>query len=234
MSMTEKGKLKAHLRRKGAGLVGVADLAPFGGWITLPEDLLAPYTHAVSLAVPLPDEPVDAIEERPTPEYARAYREANETLDRLAEDAVRWITKRGYKAEAVPASKILDDERLLGSLSHKALARMAGLGWQGKSLLIVTPKYGPRVRLATILTDMPLPPDGPVKNRCGTCTKCTEACPVHAIRNVSTEGRYETREDALVLADCNARTWENVKMPGIGYRICGVCVRACPWGKKKD
>jgi epoxyqueuosine reductase QueG len=128
MSMTEKGNLKAYLRRKGAGLVGVADLVPFRGWITLPEDLLSPYARAVSLAVPLPDEPVDAIEERPTPEYARAYREANETLDRLAEDVIRWTTKRGYKAEAVPASRILDDERLLGSLSHKALARMAGVG----------------------------------------------------------------------------------------------------------
>ncbi len=68
-------------------------------------------------------------------------------------------------------------------ISHKAVARMAGLGWQGKSLLLINPEYGPRVRLVTILTDMPLTPDGPVKNRCGACLECVQACPASAIKN---------------------------------------------------
>ena len=48
---------------------------------------------------------------------------------------------------------------LFGNISHKAVARTEGIGWQGKSLLIVSPQYGPRIRLATVLTDMPLEPD---------------------------------------------------------------------------
>jgi len=62
---------------------------------------------------------------------------------------------------------------------------MAGLGWQGKSLLIINPKYEPRVRYATFLTDLPLTPDEPIENKCGKCKQCIKACPVGAIKNLS-------------------------------------------------
>ena len=57
--------------------------------------------------------------------------------------------------------------------------------------------------------------------------------PAGAIRNVRTESHYETREQAVALEKCHALVKTFAARPGIGARICGVCVRACPWGKKK-
>jgi epoxyqueuosine reductase len=230
--MDSSNELKDFCRSSGADLVGIADLAPFQqGWLTLPSDLLLPYTCAISVAVRLDDTIMDAIASHPTVDYAEHYRAANADLDRLTAEISVWIVSRGYRAEAVPASKIMDAENLLGAVSHKAIARMAGIGWQGKSMLIVSSEFGPRIRLATALTDMPLIPDGPIKNQCGSCTECTDACPVKAIRNVTAVDRYASREEALIFDRCVQRTHENSLLPGIGARICGVCVKVCPHGK---
>jgi len=231
--MPDTQELKRFAINNGASLVGVADLGHFRNYPTFPPDLTEPYTRAVSVAIALDDGVIDAIEQLPTVQYADHYRAVNEELNAIAEKIVNWIIEHGHKAHAVPASAFADPERLMGHISHKAVARMAGIGWQGKSLLIVTPDFGPRVRLVTVLTDMPLAPDGPIENRCGECTKCTEACPVGAIRCVLPAGEhYSSRDEAIDFATCNDRTIANNSLPGIGARVCGVCVRACPWGEK--
>lgn len=233
--MTERSQqIKSIAKQAGADLVGIADLDGFRGkMLTVPDDLLAGYRFALSAAVRLDAAIVSAITDHPTLEYAELYRQMNKKLDGIAARVVEWIESEGAHARAVPASAIIDEERLLGAISHKAVARMAGLGWQGKSLLLVTQEFGPRVRLVTVLTDLPLVPDGPVRNRCGTCRECSKACPAGAILNVRTESHYETREQAVALEKCHALVKTFAARPGIDARICGVCVRACPWGKKK-
>lgn len=232
--MDSGAALKAFCMSSGADLVGIADLAPFQqGWPTLPADLLLPYTTAVSVAVRLNNDILAAIHTHPTVEYAEHYRAVNTDLDRITAALAAWIIARGCRAEAVPASKIMDTENLLGAVSHKAVARMAGIGWQGRSLLIVSPKFGPRIRLATVLTDMPLTPDVPIENRCGSCTACKNACPVSAIRNAAFGTGYASREEALIFGRCAERTYENSLRPGIDARICGVCVTACPYGRTR-
>jgi len=234
MIMSSAAELKKFCKAAGADIAGIADLALFReDWTTIPADLEHPYTRAVSVAIRLDDDIMDAIAALPTRPYADHYRAVNADLDRVTACIVEWITGCGYRSEAVPASKIEDTEKLLGAVSHKAIARMAGIGWQGKSLLIVSPEYGPRIRLATVLTDMPLAPDGPIESRCGSCKECSKSCPAEAIRNVSVQGRYKSREEALVFNRCADRTFANSQLPGIGARICGVCVRACPYGKPK-
>jgi epoxyqueuosine reductase QueG len=220
-----------YLRGNGADLTGIADLAPFREeGASLPLDLVVSYVRAVSVGVALDGNVIEGITERPTPGYAQHYREVNARLDALALRAVDWLREKGFRAEAVPASKILDEGKLLGGISRKAVARMAGLGWQGKSLLIINPEFGPRIRLVTVLTDMPLEPGTPLKNGCGRCSACADACPAGAIKNTPTEGRYQSREEAVDLGACHSRTLENRDMPGIGARVCGVCIRACPVG----
>jgi len=225
-------ELKKFCAASGADLAGIADLSLFQkGWTTIPGDILLPYSRAVSVAMRLDDDIMDVIDDLPTPAYAEHYRAVNADLDRLTDLIVDWISGQGFQARAVPASKIEDTENLLGAVSHKAIARMAGIGWQGKSLLIVSPEYGPRIRLATVLTDMPLAPDGPIEQRCGSCSECADACPAGAIRNVTAKGRYESRDEALFFSKCADRTLANSQLPGIGARICGVCVKVCPNGK---
>lgn len=227
-------EIKAFCRKSGADCAGIADLVLIDGLPVIPSDLLVLYRYAVTVGIGLRNDIVDTIMNRPSAKYAKHCREVNQVLNDLSSRISHWIEEKGYKAEAIPASQKVDDEGLCGSISHKALARLAGLGWQGKSLLLVTPAFGPRVRLTSILTDMPLQPDSPLKNRCGTCTECTEACPAGAIKNVSTESHYATREEALHLDRCHHQLLEFQKLPEIGYTFCGVCIRVCPFGKKKS
>jgi epoxyqueuosine reductase len=230
MERTEE--LKATARAAGAHLVGVTDLEPFkAGETLLPPLALERFTKAVSVAVHLEDAIVDNIEQGPTPEYAQHYRKVNAALNRLTAQLVEWITSQNCSACAIPASQIVDETNQLGSISHKAVARLAGVGWQGKSLLIVSPQYGPRIRLATILTDMPLSSDKPLRNRCGTCKECATACPASAIRNVRIEDRYANREEALHFSRCVEQTRSFKTRLGIEAQICGVCIRACPFGR---
>ncbi|KPK01053.1 MAG: hypothetical protein AMK71_07040 [Nitrospira bacterium SG8_35_4] len=224
--------IKEFCIQKGAAIVGVADLGPLkAGLKTDPPDLMQPYNVAVSISLPLDMTAVAAMRGEPTPAYASDCRDLNARLNAITEAIVRRIESLGYRAEAVPASKKLVEGGTEGSISHKAIAVMAGLGWQGKSLLLVTSKYGPRVRLSSVLTDMPLKVDAPVKNRCGNCTKCTEACPAGAIRNVNTDFHYTSRDEAVDLDKCHRNTFRYMEVPGVGYTFCGQCIPVCPHGR---
>jgi epoxyqueuosine reductase QueG len=232
MQTQQTEELKGAAREAGCDLVGIADLAPFKAErAALPDGLLDGFVCAVSVAIHLDDSIVDGIGGGPTPAYARHYRQANTTLDAITARLAEWIASRGCAGHAIPASQVVDANRLLASISHKAVARLAGIGWQGKSLLIVSPQYGPRIRLATVLTDMPLICDRPLKNRCGTCDRCTRACPAGAIKNVGTKDRYGSRQDALHLDRCVERTLQFKANPEVGAQICGVCVQVWSFGK---
>jgi epoxyqueuosine reductase QueG len=234
MIMDRTRELKDIATGAGADCVGVADLEPFRGTLpSLSQHLIDDHSFALSLAVRLDDAVLSAITDHPTLEYAEHYRAVNGRLDAIAARIVSFIAGQGYHGVAVPASQILDETGLVGAISHKAVARVAGVGWQGKSLLIVHPRFGPRIRLATVLTNMPLVPDRPIRQRCGACAECSKACPAQAIRNVSAEEGYDSREQALYFDRCAAQTLKFKGLQGIGARICGVCVKACPFGGKR-
>lgn len=225
--------VKEHARAYGADLVGIADLKLLAGIDTQPADLLTPYSYAVSMAVKLPNAIFEQLEDQPTPIYAQVYQNANTLLDQIALRLSSFIEKQGGRALPIPASQPLDMTEFSSHLSAKAVANVAGLGWQGKSLLIITPQYGPRVRLVTVLTDLSLKPDQPLDNRCGDCSCCTEACVAQAIRNVSTEFHYADREEALDFRKCADKlTGEFMKLPLVEKPVCGICIKACPWGRK--
>jgi epoxyqueuosine reductase QueG len=233
-SSLSTAQLKRRLARWGADISGVADLEPFREYATIPAGLLEGYTRAVSIAVRVPAGVFETVGERPTPLYAAVYLTANRLLDDIAFRAAALLQDEGFRSLPIPASQVLDREHWRRAISHKAVARMAGVGWQGKNLLLVTREYGSRVRLVTVLTDAPLAVDGPVKNRCGSCTACRDACPSGAIRGVGTRDRYASREEALVFERCRDRlTLENAKLPDVGVPICGVCIRVCPFGTPK-
>ena len=106
----------------------------------------------------------------------------------------------------------------MGLLSLKALARAAGVGWQGRSLLVVSPGYGPLHRLGAVLTDMELQPDQPMENRCGDCSLCVENCPTCALTLAKFNDHPQQREEVLELYKC------------LGDNGCMICIESCPWG----
>jgi epoxyqueuosine reductase len=227
-------KLKEFALKCGADLVGIADLLLLEGIQTEPKDLLKGYTRAVSIAVRLADGVIDPIVDRPIPIYQQHYAKVNALLDDIAIRVGQFLQNAGAKALPIPASQLLDSENWRSYISHKAVAIAAGIGWQGKSLLVVSQLYGPRIRLVTVLTDMELIPDKPLANRCGKCSSCAQACPAQAIRNVNTKRHYADREEALFFDRCVTKvTQEFTKLQFIENPICGVCIRACPWGQKK-
>jgi len=226
-------KLKKKIIKLGADLVGIADLEPLRELDVNPPGLLDGFTRAVSIAVRLPVAVFEQIIDRPTPLYASVYQTVNRMLDEIAFKTSILLQNDGYLSLPVPASQVLDRKNWMGAISHKAVARMAGIGWQGKNLLLITAKYGSRVRLVSILTNARLKTDGPVKNRCGECTICRDACPAGAIKGVGTETHYRDREEALYLSRCVEKlAGEFAAIPGVGVPVCGICIKVCPFGRR--
>jgi len=143
-----------------------------------------------------------------------------------------YIRLRGARALAIPASQRVRDDGYDGAISHKAVARSAGLGWIGESLLLITPAYGPRVRLGTVLTDLPLVAGAPQTKRCGACQACLAACPVKALLGIGPPDYPESRAAVFDLGACARRLKFFLNQPAVGQMVCGVWVQVCPWGKK--
>jgi len=128
------------------------------------------------------------------------------------------IQNEGYTALPIPASQIVDWEAQTAHLSHKMIALRAGLGWIGRNNLLVHPKWGSKIRITTILTDMPLKTDKPVERDCGACKKCIEVCPVKAIKDSHKDWN---KEACLVKLKYFAQNF------GVGQYICGLCLKVC-------
>lgn len=225
-------KIKANVIKLGANLVGVADTEHLKELTLDPPNLLDSFDRAISIALRLPSAVFEQIIDRPTPLYASVYKSANRILDEIAFHTVNLLQRDGFNGLPIPASQTVDRENWYGAITHKAVGRMAGLGWQGKSLLLVNPDYGPRIRLATILTDAPLTTNEPIENRCGDCTLCRDACPVGAIKGVSTESHYQSRDEALYFSRCAEKlVGEFSQLPNVGSAVCGICIKVCPFGR---
>jgi len=107
----------------------------------------------------------------------------------------------------------LDFKTLVTKFQHKTAATRAGLGWIGKSALLITEKYGSAVRLATVLTDVEFEAGEPIDNsRCGNCDRCVEKCPAMAIvgRNWTAGMERERIVDAFKCCDNAKKMSKNI------------------------
>jgi epoxyqueuosine reductase len=235
--MDPDNDLPAFARSLGTDYYGVADLTGARGFIHAQGgDRVAGYPRAVVMGIRLLDPLVDAIADRTDLVGGRLYRHnsydiVNLELDHIALRVANTIQREGYHAFPVPASKRASDELIAGVFSHKLAAHLAGLGWIGKSCLLVTPDHGPRVRWITVLTDAPLVPTGtPMGSRCGKCTECVDICPVHAFTGHMFH-EDEPREARFDAAACD-RYFKELEAGG-GPVFCGLCLFVCPHGRKR-
>ena len=211
--------LQEESRRLGGDLFGVADLTqPPLATYDLDEDLLKKLPFGISIGVRLADAVLEGIQDHPTLLYLHHYRQANYLLDRISFDVASLIQRAGGKAIPIAASQIVDWEGQRGHLSHKALAQTAGVGWLGRNNLLVNPAHGARVRLVSILTDLPVQTDRPLGGACGECRRCIAACPAGAIKE-------DVREFDHI--GCFEKLKEFRNKYNVGQYICGVCVKAC-------
>jgi epoxyqueuosine reductase QueG len=238
--MDLKRKLEKEAKAAGAAYFGIANLSPANqGKITAYEKkLIALYPLAISIGVPLLDGIVDAIAVQDDSNalknyWFHAYEVINPLINSIAIRISQLIEGQGYKALQVPASHIVDASNLYGLFSHKIGASLAGLGWIGKSCLLVTPDRGTRVRWGTVLTDVPLEPDKPFSGKgCGRCTLCVDNCPIGAFTG-KPFSPSEPREARMDTAKCFRYLYEEQKRK-TGAEACGMCVNICPFGRKNN
>lgn len=235
--MDPDSDLPALARLLGADYYGVADLNRAKDVIhEQGGDRASRYPRAIVAGIRLLDTVVDMVEDRNDRTGAALYRHnsydiVNAALDSMALRIANTLQREGYRALPVPASKRASDEKIAGIFSHKLAAHLAGLGWIGKSCLLVTPDHGPRVRWVTILTDAPLVSTGkPMEPRCGKCTECMDICPVHAFTGRPFH-ENEPREARFDAAACD-RYFKKLE-EGSGPVVCGLCLFVCPHGRKK-
>jgi epoxyqueuosine reductase QueG len=226
--MIREKELNHKAKVLGADLVGIADLDRLRNYETTPPDLLEGFTRGISVGVKLTDRVIDDLPDS-RPLYAHQYGEANDLLNRISFRLARFIEGENARAQPLPASKIVPEGLWRSFISHKAVARAAGLGWIGKSLLLINPEYGPRVRWATVLTDLDLEPGKPVENKCGDCRECIDACIVDAFRDSGFEDYPEDRSSCFDVDVCADKLEEFAADPDIGEMVCGICIKACPW-----
>jgi epoxyqueuosine reductase QueG len=109
-------------------------------------------------------------------------------------------------------------------------ATSAGIGWVGKNGLLINPEHGPRLTLATVLTDAPLVTDAPfVSSRCGVCTLCRDHCPSGAITGAEWS-RSNPFVELVRLGEC--RGHKEAGRQVAGKPNCGLCITVCPYGRK--
>jgi len=212
-------KVKALCDQWGASLFGVADLHQLErDQVLLPSRLIDQLPFGLSIAFHLSDAVLEEIENQPTPLYFHHYQRANILLDTIGLEVTSAIQKLRYQALPIPASQIVDWKRQKGHLSHKQVARLAGLGWMGRNNLLVNQEFGSRIRLVTILTNLPLEKNSPASMNCGSCRACLSVCPAGAIA--------ERQEDFDHLR-CHEQLKTFSKTLHFSHHICGICVKAC-------
>lgn len=227
-----KEDLEEMSMRLGADLFGVTSTealsdAPSGH---RPLDILANVKSVIVLGMKILDAQTDML---PTDgDYGASPRQdmfeghnsfISQELDRVGYAIARFLEKKGFKAYHQMASTGGTDKRYLrGLLSLKHMAVQAGLGVFGHNSLLITPQYGPRVRLTAVLTNAVMPPDTPITSDfCKDCKNpCISFCQANALRKPSNDSPYEINRFACAQYLSTRPT-------------CSVCLKVCPVGNQR-
>ncbi len=157
-----------------------------------------------------------------------------EILVKLQKRAVRMLKAKGFRTLAIPPDSDRRKDTFISKLyslfNHKMAATTAGLGWIGKNGLLISPDHGPRLSLATVLTDAPIEADKAMEySWCGDCTLCVDHCPSRAI----TGAQWSRATPFIELVRLDAcRSHKITKRATEGKPNCGLCINICPYGRK--
>lgn len=172
---------------KNSGLKAGATLIGFGD---VTSGLVREIKHlpcAISIAVK--HTPVEIIKTPRILAYSNQLEAVDIKLEAIQKLLVSTLKNHGYRYLAIPPDSMRADRRFIAKLypifPHKTAATCSGLGWIGKSGLLINKQYGPRLSWATVLTNAPFEVESKpyYKSSCGRCTNCVEVCPVGAIED---------------------------------------------------
>ena len=224
-----KDQIEKVLLTAGCDMVGFANVERFTGAPEgrRPTDILPTARSVIVGAVHILDSVCDDLPETRY-EYTNQFYVLNGILGSVSTKVARLLEDRGYRAIPIPAAYPRINKELMGIFSHRHAAALAGLGEIGLNNLLITPQFGARVRLVSIITEVPLEPDQPYKkslcpereNECGKA--CVTCCPVEAI---SLDGKIN--KDRCLRYQEKIMPWAAVELR------CGMCLGVCPIGKRQ-
>jgi O-acetylhomoserine (thiol)-lyase len=239
-------KIAGEGRRLGLSLMGFAGVErwetgkpmPPKGYDSLSEGAFYPQTiwpwartvisGAVQIFLPM-------LESTPSIVYSEAYNTTNRLLDEAAYRLAALLCGFGYKAFFYPRDGYGDISALVerpeASFSQVIAAKFAGLGTIGSNHCLLTPEFGPRVRLVTVITDAEIPSDSMrEKDLCTGCGLCRANCPMRVFNLLPRKAADQHRFPEMDKYAC-AKYHQFLKKE---YRYpCGVCTLVCPVGKDR-
>lgn len=150
----------------------------------------------------------------------------HEILDGPLKEVEAFIQTQTVEKNAPRTWRYIDT----GPVMEKLYAAQAGIGWIGKNTLILNESQGSYLLLAEIITDLDLPTDSPVTERCGSCTRCLDACPTRAfvspyVLDATKCISYQTIETKKEIPADVARRLEG------NLFGCDICQEVCPWNR---
>jgi len=227
-----KGLILQFCKDRGADLVGFASVERWEEAGEVPPDFRpqAIWPPARTVIVMGMEMPLPIVETTPSILHKELYDTSNRSLDQLAYDLTRYLNRLGHASFFFPrdgySSLRALREKNLAAFSHVMAAKYAGLGTIGASHNLLTPEFGPRVRLVSVFTSASLPPDPMVdKELCIQCEACAKCCPKKAItmRKDRVIGDYDKTACLEMAEELTARR----------CYPCGICTKVCPVGKDR-
>ena len=259
MKGIESEEVKALVRDMGADLVGIAsaDCVETTPTRRSPLNVLPEARSAVVFAKRM----LTGSIESPSDEVVTCQNLAlYQKLDHITYALGCFLEERGHRAATIPAyipvEMTSETKGFVGVVSLRHVAQASGLGVLGRSNLLLTPDFGPRVRLGGVVTTAPMDPDEPIEEDfCEQCEACISACPVDALSEPGKTRMGRCVRQVLptgltgliaylveILDNSKEGIGESFKMPnfwrlyqslqlGLQYG-CHACINACPTGSR--
>jgi epoxyqueuosine reductase len=154
------------------------------------------------------------------------YHEAVLRRLRQVEDELRAGLPDGSRDKLITRSYVDT-----GPVVERVFAKYAGVGWIAKNTCVINQKKGSWLFLGVVLTSLELEPDLPAPDRCGTCTRCIEACPTDAI--IAPYQLDSNKCISYLTIEKRGSIPENLRA-GMGRHVfgCDICQDVCPWNRK--
>ncbi len=225
MNETLTKKLKKKAVALGASLVGIADASLYDKAPEnhRPKDLLNDAACVISLAVPMPKA---VLQQSLATLYTVNIMTIGEFINQIGLQLSIWLENQGFDAIPITSRGPLYMEALsgniVGDLSHKHTAALAGLGEIGINTLLLNPKYGTRLMLGSVVTNAPAIADAPFRGSVclgSKCLKCVTSCPIKALSPAGVIDKKRCAKYYRQFQEIYFETW--------GIYQCRECRRIC-------
>jgi epoxyqueuosine reductase len=229
-----KQAIRDRCRQMEIPLVGVADVGRwerplFKPWIPEafhPQSIFPEARTVIVIGLPIH---LPVLETAPSNYYRELYTTVNTLLDQYTYRLAAFLNEQGYPSIFTPRDGYGNIDVLLENptafFSQRHAAFLAGLGTFGVNNMILTPRYGPRVRFGSVITAADLTPDPLMEDElCTRCMLCVRMCPAEAL---------ERKDYPVGLTDKHACASNSASLQKCLIAPCGICIKVCPVGEDR-